>query len=220
MFNTGQRTVDWHYPSRLDCMTCHVPTGGSTLGPETAQMNRAVSGTGPATNQIARLAALNLFDAPVPTPYKTALVVPYTSQAGSPPASATVEQRARSYLQANCAFCHRPDDYVFPNFDLRDGVALKDMNICDVVPAKGDQGVPGANDLEPGQADELDDVAAHERPARGRQRQVRPHAEGRELRRRPDRALDLIAAWITSITACPHVSAPAASSCRAGREGS
>ena len=28
-----------------DCMTCHTPTGGSTLGPETAQINRVVDGT-------------------------------------------------------------------------------------------------------------------------------------------------------------------------------
>ncbi len=43
-FDTGQRTVTWHLPNRMDCMTCHTPTGGSTLGPETAQMNRIVGG--------------------------------------------------------------------------------------------------------------------------------------------------------------------------------
>jgi hypothetical protein len=41
MFDAGLTApVDWHYPSRLDCMTCHTPTGGSTLGPSTAQINR------------------------------------------------------------------------------------------------------------------------------------------------------------------------------------
>ena len=32
-FNTGKQTVMWHIPSRMDCMTCHRATGGSTLGP-------------------------------------------------------------------------------------------------------------------------------------------------------------------------------------------
>ena len=93
---------DWHYPSRMDCMTCHAPTGGSTLGPETAQMNRVVGGM----NQIDRFAALGVFDAAPATPYKAALPDPRNAQGAT-------EQRARSYLHANCGFCHRPDD---PNF--------------------------------------------------------------------------------------------------------
>ena len=36
-FNTGQRTVTWHIPSRMDCMTCHTDAGGSTLGPDDAR---------------------------------------------------------------------------------------------------------------------------------------------------------------------------------------
>lgn len=93
MFNTGSRSVEWNYPSRLDCMKCHNPAGGSTLGPETAQMNRMVDGQ----NQLDKLAALGLFDASINTPYAAALVTPYAGQLGSPPASATVDERARSY---------------------------------------------------------------------------------------------------------------------------
>lgn len=198
MFHTGTQTVDWHYPSRLDCTTCHVATAGWTLGPETAQMNRMVDGT----NQIDHLATLGLFDAPVPAPYKPALVAPYPSQAGSPPGSATVEQRARSYLQANCAFCHRPDDYVFPNLDLRNGIALQDTMICGLVPAKGDQGVIGAKILDPGRAMNStmylrmnappdDDQGQH-----GRMPKVASYVVDQA-------GLDLIGGWINSLTACP-----------------
>jgi uncharacterized repeat protein (TIGR03806 family) len=197
-FHTGKQTVDWHYPSRLDCTTCHVATAGWTLGPETAQMNRVVNGT----NQIDHLAALGLFDAPVPKPYKAALVVPYPSQAGTPPASASVDERARSYLQANCAFCHRPDDYVFPNLDLRNGTALKDMMICGLDPAKGDQGVSGAKILDPGH------------PATStmslRMSAAPDDADGKHGRMPKvasyviDQAgLALIGDWITSIKSCP-----------------
>ena len=44
MFNTGARSVAWHYPSQKDCLNCHNTAGGSTLGPETVQMNRMVGG--------------------------------------------------------------------------------------------------------------------------------------------------------------------------------
>ena len=197
MFQTGQRTVDWHYPSRDDCMTCHVATGGSTLGPSTAQMNRG------ATNQVDALAAMGLFDATLPKPYPT-LVTPYPSQAGSPPASATVDDRARSYLQANCAFCHRPDDYVFPLFDLRAGVALKDMGICNVVPHKGDQGIGNAAMiLAPGHP---------ELSVMSQRMQAPPADSNGNYGRMPkiasyvvdQMAVDLINSWITGITSCPQ----------------
>jgi len=148
MFNTGSRTVDWHYPSRKACMKCHKPTGGSTLGPETAQMNRmADSGN---MNQIDMIKQMGLFENTVPTPYKAALVTPYTSQVGSPPSSATAEQKARSYLQANCAFCHRPDDPDFFYTDMRAGVAFADMGLCGQDPQKSDLGVIGSKRLDPG----------------------------------------------------------------------
>src|SRR5579872_986413 len=72
-FNTGQRTVTWNYPSRKDCLECHNGAGGGTLGPETAQLNRVVANT----NQIDRLAALNVFETSPAQPYKSALVTPY-----------------------------------------------------------------------------------------------------------------------------------------------
>jgi hypothetical protein len=148
MFNTGSRTVDWHYPSRDNCMKCHKPTAGSTLGPDTAQMNRPADGGG--MNQIDQLNMMGVFEKPVPTPYKTALVTPYPSQVGAPPASATAEQKARSYLQANCAFCHRPDDPDFFYTDMRAGVPLGDMGLCGQDPQKSDLGVVGAKRLDPG----------------------------------------------------------------------
>jgi hypothetical protein len=136
MFNTGAQTVHWHYPSRQDCMDCHNTAAGSTLGPETAQMNRMVSGA----NQIDTFAGKNLFDTAPTKPYKAALVTPYTGQLGSPPAGATTEQEARSYLHANCGFCHRPGG-TFDEFDMRYDTALKNSNLC----TDGTQGQIGDN---------------------------------------------------------------------------
>ena len=52
------------------------------------------------------------------------------------------EERARSYLHANCGFCHRPDDANFSSIDLRRDVAFKDTNTCGTQAEKGNQGVP------------------------------------------------------------------------------
>ena len=139
MFNTGTSTVPWHYPSRSDCLDCHTLQSGSTLGPETAQMNRMVGGM----NQIDKFAALGLFEsAPA---MKTAFVTPSDQ-------TATIEQRARSYLHANCAFCHRPDG-LYKRFDLRYDVALKDTKACNVDGIKGTVGnSTSVNLIKPGVA--------------------------------------------------------------------
>ena len=203
-FSTGQRTVDWHFPSRDDCMTCHIPDKGyAVLGPETAQMNRVVGGS----NQLDKLQAMGVFEAPIPTPYKAALIQPTTSQLGSPPASATVEQRATTYMQANCAFCHRPDDDVDcttdPCLDLRFGLPLASRNICNVTPAKGGFGLTNPVTLAPGHPElsvmsirmkaAPDDSSGHH----GRMPQVASYVVDQQ-------ATALIDSWITSITACPN----------------
>ena len=198
-FNTGKRKIDWHFPNRLDCTKCHADSAGSTLGPETAQMNRMVGGT----NQIDKLQALGLFDAAaVPKPYQAALVTPYPSQAGAPPAGATLEQKARSYLHANCAICHRPDGD-FADLDLRAGVAFKDMHLCGTVPVKSDLGVPGSLDLDPGK---------RENSVMWMRMTTLPDPAGGKTVRMPQIAsyvIDadgskLIGDWIASITACPQ----------------
>jgi hypothetical protein len=201
-FATGQRTVEWHFPSRRDCETCHVAGAGFALGTETAQFNRVVGGV----NQIDRLAALGAFDAPVPKPYKAALVAPYPSDAGSPPQSATIEQRAASYLHANCSFCHRPpqdvDCTAEPCMDFRAGLTLAERNLCDVVPSKNTLGIVDAKNLVPGQPGKSitwvrmtrppdDDTGKH-----GRMPLIASYVVDQM-------AVDLIGSWITSITACP-----------------
>ena len=203
-FSTGQRTVDWHFPSRMDCLTCHIPDHGyAVLGPETAQMNRILNGS----NQLDTLQALGLFDAPIPTPYKPALVQPTTSQLGSPPASASLEQRATTYMHANCAFCHRanPEDVdctTDPCLDLRFGLPLAQRNICNVTPAKGGFALTNPVTLAPGHPElsvlsirmkqPPDDGTGHH----GRMPQIASYVVDQE-------ATALIDSWITSITSCP-----------------
>ena len=201
-FATGQRTVVWHFPSRRDCETCHVQGARFALGTETAQFNRVVGGV----NQIDRLAAAGVFDAPVPKPYKAALVAPYPSDAGSPPPTATIEERAASYLHANCSFCHRPPQDVDctsdPCMDFRFGLPLAERSLCNVDPSKNSLGITDAKTLVPGQPGRSlmwvrmtrppdDDQGRH-----GRMPTIASYVVDQM-------AVDLIGSWITSITACP-----------------
>lgn len=205
MFNTGKQMVHWHYPSRQDCIDCHNAVAGGTLGPSNAQMFRTVAGH--TKSQLDEFQDMGLFDAPPLAPTADqVLVTPYPGQLGSPPASATLDQKARSYLQANCAHCHQPNDgFVmspFPNFDLRYGTALKDANICNVAAAKGT--VPGSTAtkiLVPGSpTSSLIWVRMNEPPSEddttGRMPQIGSHVVDAP-------GLQLISDWITALQSCP-----------------
>jgi len=201
------QTITWDYPSRTDCITCHkpitpttTPVSGYQLGLETIQLNRIA--TGDTMNQIDKFVGLSLFETAPPKPYKAALVAPYPGQSGSPAAGATLDQRARSYLHANCSFCHRPDG-VWNGFDVRFDVPLKSTSICNAVPGKGDLGVAGATLLTP-------------KAPMSSLMWLRMHApKGTAMSggtgRMPaigssvidTQGTDLISQWINSITACP-----------------
>ena len=192
-FNTGKQQVSWHYPSHDDCLNCHNAAAGSTIGPETAQMNRTVGNM----NQIDALAARGLFENAPAKPYKAALVTPYTSQAGA--ASGTTEQKARSYLHANCGFCHRPGGN-YPNFDFRNDTAFKDMGLCNAEAKKGAlSSAPGKTKiLVPGQA--MSSVMwlrmNEPDPTKGRMPQIASYAVDHA-------ALDVVGNWINAIPPCP-----------------
>jgi uncharacterized repeat protein (TIGR03806 family) len=200
MFNTGQRTVSWIFPYRFDCTGCHTKSAGSTLGPETRQMNRKLGNVATNPNQIDAWKTMGLFEnAGPPTPYQAALVLPYDGQLGTAPkGAATLEARARSYLHANCAYCHRPDGD-FSNMDFRVDTTFKNMGACGVTPAKGDVGVSGALVLSPGQP-MMSSMWLRMHAAYMGDRTRMPQLATYVL---DDLGLGVISDWITSVKACP-----------------
>jgi hypothetical protein len=189
MFNTGTQVVDWHYPNRSDCLDCHNLGAGGSLGPETDQMNRIL--TGETENQIDKFARLMLFDKNPAKPYQVPLPIPYKGQTGNP--TGTAEQQARSYMAANCAFCHRPDGN-FKTFDMRYNVAFKDMNVCNTPTAKGF----GTTDLIPGDPLHSSIIIrmSSPDPTNGRMPKVASYVVDSQ-------GTDLVRAWINSIKSCP-----------------
>jgi uncharacterized repeat protein (TIGR03806 family) len=117
--NVGGQT--WQYPGRAQCPQCHTPGGGFSLGPATPQLNSDFAYEEGPMNQVEKFKQLDLFDAPP------------KAMAGYPePAGAeSLEARALSYLQSNCAICHRPSGE-YGGMDMRWGASIETMGLCEV----------------------------------------------------------------------------------------
>ena len=112
---TGVRTQMWYYPSRADCLTCHTANAGGVLGVKTRQLNRDFDyPSGIADNELRAWNHIGLFD----TNLDGADWNEFPKLARADDLTRSIEDRARSYLDANCAQCHRPKGTV-GYFDAR-----------------------------------------------------------------------------------------------------
>lgn len=110
-----RRNQTWYYPSRQDCLTCHTVKAGGVLGVKTRQMNRDFAySSGVTANQLRTLSRLGLLEPSLKESDLSAL--PKLARAND--ATRSLEDRVRSYLDANCAHCHRPGGTV-AYFDAR-----------------------------------------------------------------------------------------------------
>ena len=122
---TGVRTQLWYYPSRQDCLTCHTANAGFVLGVKTRQLNRDLKFPSGATdNELRAWNHAGLFE----PNFSDAELKNFPKLAASDDLSRTLEDRARSYLDANCANCHRPNGTV-AYFDARYDTPLAKQNL-------------------------------------------------------------------------------------------
>lgn len=113
----GTREIVWQYPDRQQCMTCHNEAAGGVLGPKTRQLNGELfyEKTGKTANQLITLEHLGVFAPAVDTNSLGSLL---TAAPTNDPAYSLTD-RARAYIDANCASCHRPGNALQANFDAR-----------------------------------------------------------------------------------------------------
>lgn len=144
----GERTETWTYASPSECLTCHHLGLGHVLGVNSRQLDKEVPSpdtsvpasqletwrtAGMFTGSGLALAGLGegAFDSLAP-------LVPIDAK------EASLDARARSYLDANCAFCHGPAGAIF---DLRRQAPVESLLEHGV---RHDFGHEGARLLVPG----------------------------------------------------------------------
>jgi len=141
---SGVRTQNWYYPSRQDCRTCHTTIAGGVLGVKTRQLNRQfVFPSGVTDNELRAWNHAGLFEPGL----EEAKLPDYPSLARPEDAARTLEDRARSYLDANCAHCHRPGGTV-ANFDARYDTPLDRQALING-PILIDEGLDNARAIAP-----------------------------------------------------------------------
>jgi uncharacterized repeat protein (TIGR03806 family) len=143
----GSHKQMWSYPSRNDCLLCHTTAAGFVLGANTRQLNREFThaSTGEQGNQLKWWNECGMF---TPALDETALAS-YARLAPLSDTTASSEQRIRSYLDANCAHCHRPGG-ARAEFDARFDTPLSQQNLIKSSLIGADLGVAGAKAIVPG----------------------------------------------------------------------
>ncbi len=120
----GTRTLRWQYPSPGDCMQCHTSTSGRVLGVNARQLHGSYAYAAGSDNQLRTLNFIGLFTSSLSDADITGITRLYAAQ----DSAASIEQRARSYLDVNCGYCHRPGGAP-SHFDARYHIPLGSQGI-------------------------------------------------------------------------------------------
>jgi len=131
----GSRTQLYEYPSRTDCLVCHNDAAGFALGVNTQQLNRDFPYPAATDNQLRSWNHIELFDRDIGDAEQ------YRDLPALDDESVSLDERARAYLDVNCATCHRPGGPAPTALDLRMDTALADTGALDEPPSAGDLGL-------------------------------------------------------------------------------
>jgi len=134
----------WDFPSRGQCMNCHTANAHYVLGVKTHQLNGELfyPDIGRSMNQLDYLNQMGLFQRNIGNPDN------YLQTYAIGDESVDLETRIRSYLDANCASCHRPGG-VDTELDLRYTVPLELQNLINQ-PTQSLGSDPNRRIVEPG----------------------------------------------------------------------
>lgn len=169
--NIGGDTVDYLFPARTQCNTCHSTIAGGVLGLSTRQFNRRFTyATGRTVNQVETLSELGL----ISTALSEVSLRNTLTAADRSDESTRDEAFVRSYLDSNCAHCHLPGGNR-ALFDARLTTPLAFQNLlCGLV--NDDLGIDGAMVIKPGlpgqsvMLERMNTIAGHRMPPIGRGR--------------------------------------------------
>jgi len=102
--NNQEKPIDYGIPTMAECKSCHEKKGKiEPIGPTVRQLNRKYEYEEGKFNQLSYLHKIGWIEGSV-NPFEMEISANY-----SDPDSGTPEERARAYIDINCAHCHRPE---------------------------------------------------------------------------------------------------------------
>ena len=145
----GTRTQTWHFPTNSECINCHNDANKGALGIRARYLNKdyTYDETGITANQLVTLSHLGILDEVI-TDADTPAILTGKSIYDT---NATLEEKARSYLDLNCAYCHRTETSNRANFDLRLINSLEATNLLNAG-ILSPLGIPDEKIVYPGDA--------------------------------------------------------------------
>lgn len=173
----------WEFPSRSSCLSCHNPDAGWTLGFDSRQLNRDFSYGVESHNQLDALESMGYFGASIPDPSGLPAL------ASVDDTDSSLEYRARSYLQANCAQCHHAGG--FTTWDARIVTPLESAGIVNGT-LNDNGGNPANRVISPGSISESMLLARMSTRGSGQMPPVGSHLVD-------PGGVDLIADWVNSL---------------------
>ena len=182
-----------YFPTRAECLTCHEKGAGYSLGLETAQLNREIIYPGGRqANQLTTWEHIGLFHSALP-----AETDKLPSLAAPDDGRASLDARARAYLHANCANCHRPGSDGSGTIDLRFSIPLAETMACNAEAVRGTLAAgPDSRIISPGVPEKSILLVRMLELGRGRMPEVASLVVD-------DEGTALVSDWVRSLTACP-----------------
>jgi uncharacterized repeat protein (TIGR03806 family) len=186
----GARRRTWRIPSRTECLACHSRAANYVLGPSTLQMDRDHDYGGRTQNQLVELARLGVLtgwsagakmasdDASPPR----RLVNPYDPDQKA-------DDRARSYLHANCSVCHVEAGGGNARMELEITQAPQKMELLGARPQHDTFSLPNAMLIAPGYPERSVLIERVSRRGRGQM----PPLVSRQI---DQQAVDLLRDWV------------------------
>jgi len=103
-FDGTKRTNNYIVPNANQCKACHEQAGKlMPLGPKARNLNRDFAYPGGAENQLTHWSGLGILHGAPTNPAQALRLAHWTD-----PASGSLDDRARAYLENNCMHCHNP----------------------------------------------------------------------------------------------------------------